>query len=140
MLIFKTFVTSLIIVLLPVPDPYSMIIFSGSVDVVDLVSSKIVLGQVIHIYEMSHSIFNIHVATSRFPIQRLLAWHISTCNSYSSRGCQGLPRHTIMCNSLGSTWKSRSDSGEHWKGAPHSGEHWKGAPPFVSRQCFPNIG
>ena len=44
-----------------------------------------------------------------------------------------------MWNSLGSTWKSRSDSGEHCKGAPHSGEHWKGAPPFVSRQCFPNI-
>ena len=33
-----------------------------------------------------------------------------------------------MWNSLGSTWKSRSDSGEHWKGAP----------PFLSRQCFSN--
>ena len=77
---------------------------------------------------MSHSTFNIHVATSRFPIQQLLAWHISTCNSYSSCGCRGLPRHTIMWNLLGSTWKLRSDS---W-------EHWKGAPPFVSRQCFPN--
>ena len=87
---------------------------------------------------MSHSICIIHVATSRFPIQRLLAWHISTCISYSSRGCRGLPRHTIMCNSLGSTWKLRSDSGEHWKGAPRSWEHWKGASPFVSRQCFPN--
>ena len=86
---------------------------------------------------MSHSIC-INVATSRFPIQRLLAWPICTCNSYSSRECRGLPRHTIMCNSLGSTWKSRSDSGEHCKGAPHSWEHWKGAPPFVSRQCFPN--
>ena len=87
---------------------------------------------------MTRSICNIHVATSRFLIQRLLAWHISTCDSYSSRGCQGLPRHTIMWNSLGSTWNSRSDSGEHWKGVPHSWEHWKGAPPFVSRQCFPN--
>ena len=77
---------------------------------------------------MSHSICIIHLATSYFPLQRLLAWHISRCGSYSSRGCQGLPRHTIMCNSLGSTWKWRSDSGEHWKGAP----------PFVSRQCFPN--
>ena len=77
---------------------------------------------------MSHRICNIHVATSRFPIQRLLAWHISICNSYSSRGCQGLPRHTIMWNSLCSTLKSRSDSGEHWKGAT----------PFVSHQCFPN--
>ena len=35
-----------------------------------------------------------------------------------------------MWNSLCSTWKSRSDSGEHWKGAPT----------FVSRQCFPNSG
>ena len=87
---------------------------------------------------MSHSICIIHVATSRFPIQRLLAWHISTCISFSSCGCRGLPRHTIMCNSLGSTWKSRSDSGELWKGAPHSWEHWKGAPPIVSRQCLPN--
>ena len=87
---------------------------------------------------MSHNISIIHVATSCFLIQRLLAWPISTCNSYSSRGCWGLPRHTIMCNLLGSTWKSRSDYGEHWKGAHHSWEHWKGAPPFVSRQCFPN--
>ena len=77
---------------------------------------------------MSHRICNIHVATSCFPIQRLLAWHISTCNAYSFCGCQGLPRHTIMWNSLGFTWKSRSDSEEHWKGAP----------PFVSCQCFPN--
>ena len=89
---------------------------------------------------MSHSICIIHVATSRFPNQRLLAWHISTCNSNSSCGCRGLPRHTIMWNSLGSTWKSMSDSGEHWKGAPHSWENWKGVPPFVSRQCFPNSG
>ena len=77
---------------------------------------------------MSHRICNIHVATSSLPIQRLLAWHTSTFNSYSSRGSRNLPKHTIMWNSLGSTWKSRSDSGEHWKGAP----------PFVSRQCFPN--
>ena len=77
---------------------------------------------------MSHRICNIHVATSSLPIQRLLARHTSTSNSYSSRGSRGLPRHTIMWNSLGSTWKSRSDSREHWKGAP----------PFVSRQCFPN--
>ena len=87
---------------------------------------------------MSHSICIIHVATSRFPIQQLLAWRISTFSPYSSRECQGLPRHTIMWNSLGSTWKSRSDSGEHWKWAPHSWEHWKGVPPFVSRKCFPN--
>ena len=87
---------------------------------------------------MSHSICIIHVATSRLPIQRLLAWRISKTCSHRSRGCQSLPRHTIMCNSLGSTWKSRSYSGEHWKGAPHSWEHWKGVPPFVSRQCFPN--
>ena len=77
---------------------------------------------------MSHRICNIHVATSCFPIQRLLAWNISLCNCHSSRGSQGLPRHTIMWKLMGSTWKSRSDSGEHWKGAP----------PFVSRQCFPN--
>ena len=64
--------------------------------------------------------------------------YIPVCKSYSSRGCRGLLRHTIMWNSLGSTWKSRSDCGEHWKGAPHPWEHWKGAPPFVSRQCFPN--
>ena len=88
---------------------------------------------------MSHRICNIHVATSRLPIQRLLTWHISKCTCGSSCGSQGLPRHTIMWNLLGSTWKSRSDSEEHWKGAPHSGEHWKGAPPFVFCQCFPNI-
>ena len=35
-----------------------------------------------------------------------------------------------MWNLFGSTWKSRSDSGEHCKGAPL----------FVSRQCFPNTG
>ena len=80
----------------------------------------------------------IHVATSLFSIQRLLAWHISTSHSNSSLKCQGLPRHIIMCNLLDSTWKSRSDSGEHWKGGAHSWEHWKGAPPFASRQCFPN--
>ena len=84
---------------------------------------------------MSHSICIIHVATSRFPTQRLLAWHISTCKPYSPRGCRGLPRHTIMCNLLGYTWKSRSDSGEHWKGAPHSLEHWKGGAPF----CIPPV-
>ena len=33
-----------------------------------------------------------------------------------------------MWNLLGSTWKSRSDSGDHWK--------W--APPFVSCHFFPN--
>ena len=78
---------------------------------------------------MSHNICIIHVATSRFPIQRLLAWHTSTSKSYSLRGCRGLPRHTIMCNSLGSTWKSRSGSGEHWKGgAPFLGALEGGAP------------
>ena len=79
---------------------------------------------------MSHRNCNIHVATSSLPIQKLLARHTSACNSYSSRGSRGLARHTVMWNSLGSTWKSRSDSGEHWKGAP----------PFLSCQCFPNIG
>ena len=39
-----------------------------------------------------------------------------------------LARHTATWNSLSSTWKSRSDSGEHWK--------W--APTLVARQCFPN--
>ena len=87
----------------------------------------------------SHNICIIHVATNRFPIQRLLAWHIATCNAHSSRECRGLPRHTIMCNSLGSTWKSRSDSGEHWMGgAPFLGA-LEGGAPFLSRQCFPNI-
>ena len=79
--------------------------------VVDLFSSKIVLGWVIHIYDMYHSICNIHVATSCFPTQQLLALLTSTSSSYSSRGSQGLPRHTIMWNSLGSTWKSRSNCG-----------------------------
>ena len=40
--------------------------------------------------------------------------------------------HTIMCNSLSSTWKSRSDSGEHWKGgAPFLGALERGAPFFI---------
>ena len=46
-----------------------------------------------------------------------------------------MPRHTVMCNSLGSTWKSRSDSGEHWKGgAPFLGA-LEGGAPF----CFPSV-
>ena len=81
---------------------------------------------------MSHRICNIHKATSRLLIQRLLAWLMSTCDWYSSRGCRCLPRHTIMCNSLSSTWKSRSDSGEHWKGgAPFLGALEGGAPFFI---------
>ena len=37
-----------------------------------------------------------------------------------------------MCNSLSSTWKSRSDSGEHWKGgAPFLGVLEGGAPSSI---------
>ena len=40
-----------------------------------------------------------------------------------------------MCNSLGSTCKSRSDSGEHWKGgAPFLGA-LEGGAPF----CIPSV-
>ena len=112
---------------------YSCIIIH--VDVVNLFSSKIRSRLSYTQLWESHNICIIHVATSRFPIQRLLALHISSRNSYSSRKCQGLPRHTIMCNSLSSTWKSRSDSGELWKGgAPFLGA-LEGGAPF----CIPSV-
>ena len=106
-----------------------------TVDVVNFFSSKIRSRLSYTQLWESHNICIIHVATSRFPIQRLLALPISSCNFNSSRGWRGQPRHTIMCNSLGSTWKSRSDSGEHWKGgAPFLGA-LEGGAPF----CIPSV-
>ena len=67
-----------------------------NVDIVNLFSSKIRSRLSYTQLWESHIICILHVATSRLPIRRLLAWPISTCKSYSSRGCQGLPRHTIM--------------------------------------------
>ena len=42
-----------------------------------------------------------------------------------------------MCNSLGSTWKSRYYSGEYWKGAPILVSNGRGHPLLYPASVFP---